>query len=370
MTPEQRMQHAQQLLDAKTKPVGALGRLETLAARLAALQRTNRPQTDRARVIVFAADHGVTENRATEDGASVDGATEAGVSAYPRAVTREMVRNFAKGGAAVCVLARTAGAELEIVDLGVDGDVTGFPIRAGTRVVDAKVRAGSRNLIDTDAMTEAEMAAAVAAGRAAVDRAWSRDVQVLALGEMGIGNTTAAAALLAALLDTDASATAGRGTGVDEAGLARKCDAIDRALARHRTGCKTPTAPWTALAALGGLEIAALVGAMLRAGEIGLAVLVDGFIATVAALTAVRCAQARDLDITRALFFAHLSTEAGHTLALEACAQAGCDAQPMLDLNMRLGEASGATLALGVLRGACALFAMDSFADAGVSGPA
>lgn len=354
MTPDDRIHRAQQLLDAKTKPIGSLGRLEALAARISALQRTARPQAERARVIVFAADHGVAA---------------AGVSAYPATVTREMVRTFAKGGAAVCALARAAGAELEIVDVGVDGDVSDFPVRAGTRLVDAKVRAGTRNLIDEPAMTEAELTAAVAAGRAAVDRAWAKGVQVLALGEMGIGNTTAAAALLAALLDTDAATTVGRGTGVDDDGLARKTQAIDRALARHRAG-DNPTAPWAALASLGGLEIAALVGAMLRAGEIGLAVLVDGFIATVAALTAVRCAQARSLNITLALFFAHRSAEAGHDAALAACAGAGCDATPVLDLDMRLGEASGATLAIGVLRGACALFTMDSFADAGVSGPA
>jgi nicotinate-nucleotide--dimethylbenzimidazole phosphoribosyltransferase len=218
------------------------------------------------------------------------------------------------------------------------------------------------------AMTAAECKAAVIAGREAARRAQSDGVRVLLLGEMGIGNTTASAALLAALTGAPPNETVGRGTGVDDTGLARKRDVVARALERHRSKQDDPAREPTerALASLGGLEIAALVGAMHEASRLGLVSVVDGFIVTVAALVAVRMQP----HVADSLVFAHVGSEAGHRLALRACADAGCRCDPLLDLDLRLGEASGAVLALGLLRSACALFEMATFGAAGVSGPA
>lgn len=343
---------AQAALDAKTKPPGSLGRLEALAARMAALQDTLAPQADPARAVVFAADHGVTVE---------------GVSPYPSSVTAQMVRTFASGGAAVTVLARAAGCAVEAVDVGVDADLTGVA-GGGARVVQASVRRGTHNLAARNAMTAAECAQAVQVGRDAAARAAQAGVRVLLLGEMGIGNTTASAALLSALTGADAVRTVGRGTGVDDAGLARKRAVVGRAVARFERAQPPGGAAeraYAALASLGGLEIAALVGAMREAAARRVAVVVDGFIVTVAALAAARV----DPVVAPALVFAHVGSEAGHRLALEACSYAGCDARPLLDLDLRLGEASGAVAALPLVRAACALFEMATFEAAGVSGP-
>lgn len=345
------LEGARRLLDAKTKPPGSLGMLENLAARLAVLQNTPQPRLGRVRSIIFAADHGVADE---------------GVSAYPRAVTAEMVRNFTRGGAAVTALGRSVHVEVEVVDVGVDAELQDVDDGAGARLVHAKVRRGSRNLLHESAMTHAELEAALAVGRAAVRRARADGVQALALGEMGIGNTTAAAALLCGFTGRSALESVGRGTGVSDQGLARKRQVVEGALARH--GAAGGGDEHGVLASLGGLEIAALVGAMEAAAAQRLAVVVDGFIVTVAALAATRLAQASGGPIRDALFFAHEGVETGHRLALHACAQAGCQAEPLLQLGLRLGEASGAVLAVPLLRCACALFEMASFAEAGVSG--
>ncbi len=339
---------AQRALDAKTKPLGSLGLLETTAARIAALQNTLTPTVDPARALVFAGDHGVTAD---------------GVSPYPSSVTGEMVRNFARGGAAVTVLAKAAGCEVEVVTVGVASNLSDVAQSGGARIVHAVVREGTRNLAAEPAMTVDECAAAMQVGRDAVVRADKAGVRALLLGEMGIGNTTASAALLSALTSHAASATAGRGTGADDAGMERKRTAVERGVARFEKA-GDPSAE-AALAHLGGLEIAALVGAMREGAERGLVVVVDGFIVTVAALVAVRM----DPSVGRTLFFAHVGSEAGHRLALEACGEAGCESAPLLHLGLRLGEASGAVVALPILRSACALFGMATFADAGVSGP-
>ncbi|MEM9663769.1 MAG: nicotinate-nucleotide--dimethylbenzimidazole phosphoribosyltransferase [Bacteroidota bacterium] len=343
--------YAQRVLDGKTKPVGALGELEAVAARLAALQDTLRPCVDRARGLVFAADHGVTVE---------------GVSAYPRSVTTEMVRTFVGGGAAVCALSRAMGAHVEVIDVGTDADLTGLLDGGDARLVHAKVRHGSRNLAHEPALTDAEMEAALVVGRTAIERAHADGVQIVALGEMGIGNTTAAAALLAALTGHPVQEVVGRGTGVSDERLVHKRRVVARALDRHQAA--GPGGPRAALASLGGLELAALAGAVQAAAQHRLPVLVDGFIVTVAALAAVQMGAEAGRSVGPVLFFAHEGAERGHRLALDACAAAGCEATPLLCLGLRLGEGSGAVLALPLLRAACALFEMASFEEAGVSG--
>lgn len=327
---------AQRAIDQKTKPPGSLGRLEACAVQLAMLQGTLTPQVTRGRIVVFAADHGVTA---------------AGVSAYPRQVTAEMVRNFARGGAAINVLARANDLELEVVDVGVDADFTGLD-----GIVPAKVAPGSANFLEQPAMSPAMLAAALAAGRAAATRAAAAGVHMLGLGEMGIGNTTSAAALLSALTGAPVDETTGRGTGVDDEGLRRKREVVASAIARH--------APFqsaeSALAAVGGLELAAIAGAAMEGAARRMAVVVDGFISTVAVLAAVRI----DPGIREALFFGHRSAERGHQVALAAL-----DATPLLDLDLRLGEGTGAALAMPLLRSAAAILnEMATFAEAGVSG--
>jgi nicotinate-nucleotide--dimethylbenzimidazole phosphoribosyltransferase len=315
---------AQAALDAKTKPRGSLGRIEGLACRIAGIRRTATPGRLGATVVVAAADHGVARE---------------GVSAYPQEVTRQMLANFATGGAAVCVLAREAGASLRIVDAGV-----GRPT--------ASIAAGP-------AMTRADAVRWVERGITVAGELAEDGVGVVVLGEMGIGNTTSAAALAAALLPADPSSVCGRGTGIDDAGLARKVDVVTRALRANRIEATDPLA---ALAALGGFEIAVLVGLTLGGAAERLVVVLDGFITAAAALVAARL-EPRAID---AMVAAHLSPEPGHRLVLEAIAL-----EPLLDLQMRLGEGSGAALALPLLHaslvilGEMATFESASVTDAG-----
>lgn len=331
---------AQRAIDSKTKPLGALGHLEGWAVRLACIQRTLTPRLDRARVLVFGADHGVAAE---------------GVSAYPAQVTPEMMRNFARGGAAINVLARANHVEVEVIDVGVNADLSDV-----TGLTHAKVRAGSRNMIREPAMTAAECDAALTVGRTAVQRAVRDGVQVVGLGEMGIGNTTAAAALLSALTGAAPAETVGRGTGIDDARLAHKRAIVAQALARHAASSTREAAQGSGiLASLGGLELAAIAGAALEASALGLVVVADGFISTVAVLAATHI----DPAVSRHVFAAHRSAEAGHALALDALG-----ARPMLALDMRLGEGTGAALAISLLRSAAAVLSeMATFASAGVS---
>jgi nicotinate-nucleotide--dimethylbenzimidazole phosphoribosyltransferase len=323
-------------MDHKTKPVGALGRLESLAVQLACLQDTLTPHVTRARVLVFAADHGVTD---------------AGVSAYPKAVTREMMRNFASGGAAICVLARSVDSELEVIDVGVDADLSDVP-----GIVHASVRRGTRSMLDRPAMTRDECAAALQVGRDAVARAAACGVDAVLLGEMGIGNTTAAAAITSALTGAEPVQTVGRGTGIDDDRLAHKVAVVQAALTRHAAHTSDALA---LLAAVGGLEIAALTGATLEAAARGLVVIVDGYIATAAALVADRV----DPTARRAMIFAHRGAEPGHAVALAAM-----DAAPLVTMELRLGEGSGAALALPLVRAAARILTeMATFDSAGVS---
>jgi nicotinate-nucleotide--dimethylbenzimidazole phosphoribosyltransferase len=317
-----------------TKPPGSLGRLEELGVTLAALQGTQQPRVDQVWISVFAGDHGVVAE---------------GVSAFPQAVTAEMVRNFARGGAAISVLAREWGARLEVVNVG-----TVQPLEDLPGVLDARVGPGTANIVHEPAMTAEQLDDALVAGREAAERAAIGGARLFVGGEMGIGNTTSAAAVACALLGLPAAHLAGPGTGLDPAGVARKALVIERALARHRGD-----RPLLALQRLGGFEIAALAGAYLRCGQLGLPALVDGFIATAAVLVAVRLRP----ELSPWLFYAHCSAEPGHRRILEAL-----EARPLLDLGMRLGEGSGAAVALPILRAAAALHAgMATFAEAGVS---
>lgn len=319
-----------------TKPPGSLGRLETIAIRLAALQRTERPALEAVHMTVFAADHGVADE---------------GVSAFPQAVTLEMVRNFARGGAAISVLARELDALLEVVDLGtaVDGgDMDG--------VIHARIRAGTHNFCRREAMSQTQSMAAFRAGRDAAERARQRGARLFIGGEMGIANTTSATAVSALLLDEDPQVLAGPGTGLDAAGVSHKVEVVRRGIERHAAAADDPCA---VLAAVGGFEIAALAAAQVAAAQRGIPTLVDGFIAGVAALAAVRRVPA----VAPWLFYGHRSAEPGHDRVLRAL-----EAEPLLDLGMRLGEGSGAAVAVPLLRAACALHGgMATFAEAGVS---
>jgi nicotinate-nucleotide--dimethylbenzimidazole phosphoribosyltransferase len=319
-----------------TKPPGALGRLEALAVRLAAMQGAEKPGLERAVIAIFAADHGIAAEN---------------VSAFPQAVTGEMVKNFARGGAAISVLARTLGARLEVVNLGTVNDPGELP-----GVVRAWIAPMTANFAAAPAMTGEQLAQALEAGRLSALRAVADGAQIYIGGEMGIANTTAAAALGCALLGVSPGALAGPGTGLDRAGVAHKAEVLGRVLALHGAHLD---APLECLRRVGGFEIAALTGAYLCCAQQGVPVLVDGFIATAAALAAVRIAPAA----TDWLIYAHGSAEPGHAALLGAL-----QAQPLLDFGMRLGEGSGAAVALPVLRMACALHnGMATFAEAAVS---
>lgn len=323
--------------DQLTKPQGSLGRLEALAIQLAALQATDKPRAQAAPILIFAGDHGVTAQ---------------GVSAFPSEVTVQMLHNFATGGAAISVLARSLGVALSVTDVGT------LSVVPTAGVITDKLRAGTRDFSIEAAMTDAELAHACAAGRRAVAHATADGADVIILGEMGIGNTTAAAAIAAALMMEAPSNLVGAGTGLDAAGQTRKAIVVATALRMHGFVSEMPD-PIAVLAAVGGFEIAALTGAIVAAAQARVPVLVDGFIVSVAALAACRI----NPSCKDYLIFAHRSQERGHGLVLEALA-----ADPLLDLGLRLGEASGAALALPVLRLACDLHnGMATFAEAAVS---
>ncbi|WP_314945068.1 nicotinate-nucleotide--dimethylbenzimidazole phosphoribosyltransferase [Bradyrhizobium cosmicum] len=316
------------------KPAGALGRLEQLAIELAGLQATEQPRATRVPIIVFAGDHGIVAQ---------------GVSAYPQAVTIAMMANFASGGAAISVLARELGSNLEVVDAGTLAD------EGMAGVVTDKPRSGTRDFSLEAALTPAELAFAFEAGRRAVARVEARQPDLLIFGEMGIGNTTTSAAIAASLLGMCAEEVAGNGTGVDAAGLAHKARVIDAAIARHGAAGATPE---NILCAVGGLEIAAICGAIIAAAHRRIPVLIDGFIVSVAALTAVRL----NPSCQPFLLPSHQSAEQGHRLVLRAL-----NVQPLVSLDLRLGEGSGAAIALPLVRLACSLHnSMATFAQANV----
>ena len=325
-------------LDSLTKPRGSLGYLEEIVRRYAAIRRDPEARIGGGALCVFVADHGVADE---------------GVSAYPQAVTAQMLRNIAGGGAAVSVLARRLGYRLWIADVGVAADTSAEALPG---VLYRCIGSGTRNLAREPAMSVAEVRAALEVGVEVARGAVASGATLIGIGEMGIANSTSAAALLAAFTGLRPARLAGRGAGVDDAGMRRKVAAIDRALKLHRAALKDPLAT---LAALGGFEIAAMAGACLGGAALNAPVVVDGFIATAAAVAADRLCP----GLFAHLFFGHRSSEGGHAIALEQL-----DVRPILDLKMRLGEGTGAALAMSVIEAALALFhEMATFESAGVS---
>jgi nicotinate-nucleotide--dimethylbenzimidazole phosphoribosyltransferase len=332
--PERVAEAARAALDAKTKPRGSLGRLEDLAVRIAEIRGTPAPGQLRAAVVVAAADHGVAAHR---------------VSAYPREVTGQMLTNFAAGGAAICVLARHAGADLHVFDLGV-----ATPPVPGVR--DLRVAEGTADLTVGPAMTMGQLDRCLGAGSSVAVELADQGIGIVALGEMGIGNTTSASALVAALLEADPAAVCGRGTGVDDDGLARKVAAVRSALIANRVDRRDGR---RVLAALGGFEIAFLTGLAIGAAERRMVALLDGFITGAAALAAERIRP----GTRSAMVAAHRSPEPGHSLVLDALGL-----EPLLDLGLRLGEGSGAALALPIVNASLAILEeMATFESAGVT---
>jgi nicotinate-nucleotide--dimethylbenzimidazole phosphoribosyltransferase len=338
-----------------TKPPGSLGRLEELACWFAARLRSPTPQISRSEIFVFAADHGVAVR---------------GVSAFPQSVTAQMLGNFANSGAAINVLASLEGCRIEVVDVGVAGDAE---LPRGVR--NERVRPGTRDLFVEAAMTDDELTAALSVGECCAREAVQRGVQVLIAGDMGIANTTAAACLICAFTDALPEQVVGRGTGVDDVGLARKREVVSAALARARAAAggaqaqeaaprqtDRATAARHLFAHLGGLEIAAMAGLYTEAARNGIPVLLDGYISAAAALAAVML----EPGTLPWMLASHRSAEKGHSVALRAL---GLD--PLVDLGMRLGEGSGAALTLPIIKAALALHRnMATFAQAGVDGGA
>ncbi|MBT3346857.1 MAG: nicotinate-nucleotide--dimethylbenzimidazole phosphoribosyltransferase [Thiotrichales bacterium] len=322
-----------------TKPPGSLGRLEELAIKLAGMQGKVKPELDSIQIVVFAADHGVAE---------------LGVSAFPQEVTAEMVKNFSRGGAAISVLAESLGANFKVVNV---GTVTELPNLA--KVVDARVAAGTKNFIDMPAMTLEELEQAFRVGRAAIEEL-DRSIDLYIGGEMGIANTTSAAALASALIQVAGDRVVGSGTGVDRVGVANKAKVVNAALEFHLRDCGDEfKSPLEIARRVGGFEIVALAASYIYAAQSGIVVMVDGFISSVAALLAVRL----NSEVREWMFFSHRSAEQGHSLVLEEL-----QAEPLLDLGMRLGEGSGAAVAVPLLMQACKLhFNMATFAEAGVA---
>jgi nicotinate-nucleotide--dimethylbenzimidazole phosphoribosyltransferase len=319
-----------------TKPAGALGELEAVAIRLAGLQGREQPRVDNVHISVFAADHGVADE---------------GVSAFPQAVTAQMAHNFLNGGAAINVLAREIGATLEIIDVGVKTPLT------HPNLISQRAGNGTANSALDAAMNTAQLSLALQAGADAADRANAAAADLFIAGEMGIANTTAATAIYCALLDVAILDATGPGTGLDRDGMVHKVNVIRRILNQHRSHFDDPL---EVLRRLGGFEIAAITGAYIRAAQLGLPVLVDGFISTAAALIAINVQP----SVADWLLLSHTSAEPGHFFAIAELQQ-----RPLLDLNLRLGEGSGAAVAVPLLRMACALHNhMATFAEAAVAG--
>ena len=326
----------QHVIDTKTKPPGSLGRLESLGLQIGLIQRTLRPRIERPAIIVFAGDHGIAAE---------------GVSPFPQEVTVQMVANFIAGGAAINALSKASGMTLEVVDAGV---ASASPAAAG--FVDAAIRrGGTRNFAHEPAMTRDEVLQAIEQGAERVRFHAALGTNVIGFGEMGIANTSAAACLMSRICNVEIDACVGRGTGLDDAGLIHKRNVLAAALKKHAAS----TDPIETLATFGGFEIAMIAGAFLAAAEARMTILVDGFIVTSALLVA----HALNPAVLDYCVFAHASDETGHRRMLEHF-----NAAPLLQLGLRLGEGTGAALALPLLRAAVAFInEMASFESAGVS---
>jgi nicotinate-nucleotide--dimethylbenzimidazole phosphoribosyltransferase len=331
-------QAAARRLDSLTKPLGSLGYLEAVVRRYAAIRHDPDARSGAATLTVFVADHGVAEE---------------GVSAYPSEVTPQMLRNIARGGAAISVLARHYGYQLKVIDMGVATDTRAEDLPG---VIYRRIASGTRNFMREPAMTEAQAESALEAGIEIANEAIDGGSTLIGIGEMGIANSTSAAALLSAITGTDPVLIAGRGTGLDDAGLRRKVEVIEASLQRHRDALQDGQ---RLLAALGGFEIAGMAGVCLGAAARRVPVVVDGFIATAAAAITDKIFP----GLATRMFFSHRSAEGGHALALGYLR-----ARPLLDLDLRLGEGTGAAIAISVIQAALAMFhEMATFAGAGVA---
>jgi nicotinate-nucleotide--dimethylbenzimidazole phosphoribosyltransferase len=327
---------AQAKLDNKTKPLGSLGRLEEFARRVAAISGSMTPELGKKVIYTFAGDHGVVEE---------------GVSAFPKEVTPQMVFNFLSGGAGVNVLARHAGAEVRVVDMGVDFDFGALP-----GLIDRKIARGTKNLAKEPAMSRDEAIAALEAGITLAQDAKAEGVAILGTGDMGIGNTTPSSAIIAAFSGVSVRELTHRGTGINDAALEKKIKAIEQGLALNKPD---PEDPIDVLAKVGGFEIAGIAGLVLGAAAAGIPVVIDGFISTAGALIASELHP----NVKEYMFAAHKSVEIGHTFMLQRMG-----AEPILDLGLRLGEGTGAALAMNLIEaGVKVLGEMASFAEAGVS---
>ncbi len=334
---EELMRKAQIRLDQLTKPLGSLGRLETLAKQVVGMTRSMRPSLSEKAIVTMAADHGVVEE---------------GVSAYPQAVTKEMVANFLRGGAGINVLARHIGARVVVVDMGVAADLAPHP-----GLVVRKIGYGTKNLARGPAMTQEEAYRAVQAGLEIVAEEIARGMDIVGTGDMGIGNTTSSSAIAAAITGKSPALVTGHGTGISQAMHQKKVQVIEQALEVNRPD---PADPMDLLAKLGGFEIAGLVGMILGAANARRPVVIDGFISGAATLIAV----AMEPKVKPYLIASHLSQEPGHRLMLEYLGL-----EPILDLGLRLGEGTGAALAMSIVEAACRVFnEMATFEQAGVSG--
>ncbi|HEY6418587.1 MAG TPA: nicotinate-nucleotide--dimethylbenzimidazole phosphoribosyltransferase [Candidatus Binataceae bacterium] len=330
---------ASQRLDSLTKPPGSLGYLEEVVRRYAAIRRDGSARMGRGAIAVFVADHGIADE---------------GVSAFPQSVTAEMLRNIAGGGAAISVLTRRFGYQLRVIDVGVKIDTSANPLAGVTY---RRVAAGTRNFSSTAAMSPAEARRAIEVGIEVARELAQSGATLIGIGEMGIANSTAAAAILAAESGVAPAKIVGRGTGLDDAGLRHKVGIVEGALQLHRAALSSGE---PLLAALGGFEIAAMTGVCLAGAALDVPVVVDGFIATAAAAVAEKIHP----GLTDHFFFSHRSAEGGHALALDYLG-----VRPILDLDLRLGEGTGAALAMNVIEAALELFhGMATFADAGVAG--
>jgi len=327
---------AEQRQNSLTKPPGSLGRMEEVAILLSAMQATDKPEVNNIMIAVFAADHGVAEEN---------------VSVFPQVVTLEMVKNFARGGAAISVLAKQLAAKLEVINVGTISEHEDMP-----GVVSQRIAAGTQNFSKMPAMTQTQLKEALNAGSETVDRAISVSTQLFIGGDMGIANTTSATAIASVLLNEDVEKIVGPGTGLDKSGVSHKADVIRESIILHKAQLTTPI---DVLQCLGGFEIVSLVGAYINCAQNGLPILVDGFISSVAALAAIKI----NPQVRQWMLFSHASAEPGHAVIMQAM-----QAKPLLDMGMRLGEASGAAIMVPLMRLACALQNdMATFEQASVS---